>query len=60
MGNSYKLKQAKYKYAQWSVYVDVFNKTGWLGTLNRKECAARLYTKFDHLSKVTESIDNTD
>lgn len=48
------------EYAQWSVYVDVFNKTGLPGTLNRKECAARLYTKFDHLSKVTKSIDNTD
>lgn len=24
------------EYAQWSVDVDVFNKTGWLGALNRK------------------------
>lgn len=48
------------EYAQWSVDVDVFNKTGWLGVLNRKECAARLHTNFDHLSKVTNSIDNMD
>lgn len=48
------------EYAQWSVNVHVFNKTGWLGTLNRKEWVARFYTKFDHLSKVTMSIDNTD
>lgn len=64
MGNSYKLKQVKYKH-QWNIHNGLSTstfliKTGWLGTSNRKECEARVYKKSDHLSKVTTSIDNTD